>query len=165
MIDFTYISFIRNGVSCKQLNLLSRKSRELWLNTPGYSAEYLCEARSLIDVNEDYLRKNHLWTAFIRVDGKEQLFGFFSFKFREDKQLILDHFWVAAAFIGKGLGQIMFKKVLKICQERKWLSFRICSDVPAEKFYLKMGARRIGEIKSKIPNGPTFPEMEYIVGS
>jgi hypothetical protein len=46
-------------------------------------------------------------------------------------------------------------------KEIGWTRFTIASDPYAVGFYLKMGARRIGERESKIKKGFSLPLLEF----
>lgn len=69
---------------------------------------------------------------------------------------VLEHFWVAPAYMGRGAGRRMFAHAAERLRTDGATALRIESDPNAEAFYLKMGARRVGEVPST-PAGRTLP--------
>ena len=157
------IRFKQNGASCFELNALSSRSRTVWAGTPGYFDGYLEQSRYLIEIDDAYLISNWVWVGLITIDGKEVVFGFFGLKIRDDQEKVLDHFWIEPTYMHRGLGRLLFEKALEVMRELGWGRFLIYADPPAEGFYLKMGATRIGEVPSRIEGGPIFPAMEMKV--
>lgn len=77
----------------------------------------------------------------------------------------LEDCFVAPQHIGKGYGKILFDDVIvklkdKTKNTHDRASLRIMSDPNAEGFYLQMGAIKIGEEPTKIPDR-MFPILEY----
>jgi GNAT superfamily N-acetyltransferase len=68
----------------------------------------------------------------------------------------LEHFWVAPAHIGTGVGRRLFAHLTDRLRAEGVTTLRIESDPNAEGFYLKAGARRVGEVPST-PPGRTLP--------
>lgn len=148
--------------SYPDLNRLSLQSRNVWAGTPGYFEGYLEQSRNLIDITSDYIQKNIVCVGYAGNLHK-QIFGFFAFKIEENQKKILDHFWIDPHFMKKGLGQKMFQQALYVAKLHQWDSFELYSDPPAEGFYLKMGAKKIGEVPSRISGGPIFPALKVEV--
>ena len=73
----------------------------------------------------------------------------------------LEHFWIAPARIGAGVGRTLFEHAVERCHaigvRRLWIN----ADPNAEGFYLRMGARRVGEVPST-PAGRTLPRLERL---
>src|SRR4051812_12082173 len=93
-----------NTTSYRELNALSYRSRGVWKGTPGYVDGYLEQSRCLIDLDEEYIRKNIVWAGFTQTAGKREMFGFFGLKIRDDQERILDHFWIEPHLMNRGLG-------------------------------------------------------------
>jgi GNAT superfamily N-acetyltransferase len=66
----------------------------------------------------------------------------------------LEHLWVAPESMRQGLGRELFVHATRTARARGASEIQIESDPNAEGFYLKMGARRVGEIKSTIAGEP-----------
>ena len=75
----------------------------------------------------------------------------------------LEHFWVAPERIGHGIGARMFEHAVATLQADDARVFRIASDPYAEGFYLRMGARRVGQWPST-PRGRTLPLLVFESG-
>src|SRR5947209_10067159 len=75
----------------------------------------------------------------------------------------LEHFWVLPAHIGRGVGARLFEHAVATLRADGVRELRIASDPYAEGFYLRMGARRVGEWPST-PRGRTLPLLVLEVG-
>ena len=141
-----------NPRDCQFLSELAFRSKSHW----PYSNEYLAASPPLIAIHEQYLK-----TAEVQIGrANDEVFGFFGLCFEPD-YVLLDHFWIEPKYMGLGLGRRMFHEVQKAVFQRSGNSrIRIYSDPPAEGFYLKMGATKIGEKPSRILGGPVFPVLE-----
>ncbi|MED1569155.1 GNAT family N-acetyltransferase [Bacillus paramycoides] len=68
--------------------------------------------------------------------------------------------------IGKGIGKLLWLHLLQQAKQLPIKEFTIDSDPYAEAFYLKMGAKRIGDIQSTVFSNRRLPllctEMEAI---
>jgi ribosomal protein S18 acetylase RimI-like enzyme len=75
----------------------------------------------------------------------------------------LEHLWVAPEHMGAGVGRRLLRHALDAIRASGGATLRIASDPNAEGFYLKMGARRIGELPSQ-PEGRSLPLLLLEVG-
>lgn len=71
---------------------------------------------------------------------------------------VLEHMWVAPSQIGSGLGSALFAHAIATLQDERSVTLRIESDPNAEGFYVKHGARRVGDVPST-PEGRTLPVL------
>lgn len=62
----------------------------------------------------------------------------------------LDHLWVLPEWMGKGIGRLLLAHALDRATELNIATIEIISDPNAEAFYLKAGAKKIGEVISTI---------------
>lgn len=69
---------------------------------------------------------------------------------------VLEHLWVAPTHIGTGIGRRLVAHATERLRAEGVRTVRIESDPNAEGFYVKMGARRVGEVAST-PAGRTLP--------
>jgi GNAT superfamily N-acetyltransferase len=74
----------------------------------------------------------------------------------------LEHLWVLPAHIGRGLGTRLLRHAVAALRADGAHALRIAADPNAEGFYLRMGARRVGEWPST-PRGRTLPLLEMEV--
>lgn len=70
--------------------------------------------------------------------------GYYSLIAHDDGLAELDLLFVADHAQGGGLGALLFRHMVKVAREHGFARVRIVSHPPAEAFYLRMGAQRIG---------------------
>jgi GNAT superfamily N-acetyltransferase len=75
----------------------------------------------------------------------------------------LDALWVHPAAIGTGIGRRLLAEVTSLARAGGATRLRIESDPNTEAFYLRMGARRVGETPS-VPAGRRLPLLELELG-
>jgi hypothetical protein len=73
----------------------------------------------------------------------------------------LEHLWIDPPLIGNALGRLLFKAACTLSRSLGWTSFQIVTDANAEGFYLKLGARRIGDFESEVMPGLFLPLLEF----
>ena len=154
-LDFDLI--IRDAAlsEAKYLSDLSSRSKAYW----PYDEEYLRQVALMTHVTENDILSWHFRIA--EVD--ENVLGF-SGVVSVKGEYMLDHLWIEPAYIGKGIGKALFKDAVKCAKKMGWTKFTIAADPYAEKFYLKQGAKRIGERESKIKPGFFLPLLEFNIG-
>lgn len=134
-----------------QLSDLSFRSKAHW----GYSEEFMEACRQDLTITPAYLSEAHV---FVAEDGGE-IKGFFGLE-REVDRCLLNYLFVLPAAIGQGYGRALWCKMMEVAKELGVRTVQIHSDPYAEPFYLSMGAKRIGEIKSTVFAGRMLPLME-----
>jgi GNAT superfamily N-acetyltransferase len=74
----------------------------------------------------------------------------------------LEHLWVVPESMRQGAGRELFIHATTIARTRGASELQIESDPNAEGFYLKMGARRVGEVSSLIGGEPrSLPRLIF----
>ena len=76
--------------------------------------------------------------------------GYYSLIAHDGGLAELDLLFVADHAQGGGLGALLFRHMVNVAREHGFTRVRIVSHPPAEPFYLRMGARRVG---SQPPQG------------
>ena len=132
------------------LSDLAIKSKGHW----GYSKEQLDGWRSDLRIGQTYIQEHIVRTIW----SDSELVGFFAIK--KGKTYALDHLWLLPKVIGKGIGVQAFQEIIKECEASGIDAFTIVSDPNAEGFYLKAGAKRIGEVEST-PKNRFLPTLRY----
>jgi GNAT superfamily N-acetyltransferase len=69
----------------------------------------------------------------------------------------LDDLWVEPGDIGTGVGAALFEAACEVARTLPADQLLIVADPNAEGFYLRMGARRIGEEASEVVDGRRLP--------
>ncbi len=123
----------------------------------GYSTEFLDAFMNKWGLTKEYMSENQVAI----LEENEIKCGIFSFNCGNRGAVELTVFFVNNQLIGKGIGKKLWKAASRYALEKKWEKFELISDPNAEKFYEKMGAKKIGEVES-FP-GRFVPLMEFIV--
>jgi GNAT superfamily N-acetyltransferase len=106
----------------------------------GYPERWISHWSESLTITPEFVRDNEVYSA---VSGVEPI-GFYAIT-GTGRALELEHLWVSPAWIGSGMGRLLFEHALKRAALRGAKSVEIEADPNAEGFYLKMGARRVGE--------------------
>lgn len=133
------------------LSGLAMRSKSYW----PYPLDYLEKCISVLQVTEDDILNWPVFVSEIKGEG----IGFFALK-PVNGENRLDHLWIDPRFIGKGIGNLLFKESIAAAKKIGWNYFRIVADPYAEPFYLKMGAKNIGAVQSTIKPGLFLPHLE-----
>jgi GNAT superfamily N-acetyltransferase len=106
-------------------------------------------------VTAEYIGKH---PTYLAVDGDGGLMGYYSlmidpatldhhgFELPE-----LDMLFVDNRMQGKGIGRLLIEHMLDLAKREGLTEVRVVSNPPAERFYLSVGAERIGTIPPKPP--------------
>ncbi len=113
----------------------------------GYPAQWLERWRPELAIAPEYIRDNWVIQC-VKFDppGPNEVVGFYGFS-NEATSLQLQHLWIEPGWIGHGFGRRLFEHAMETARLRGHKGFDIEADPNAEGFYLKMGARRVGEIR------------------
>lgn len=135
----------------RALTRLAYASKRFW----GYPEDWINLWRDQLTVSADYIKSQNV---FVAVRGTE-IVGMCALE-GSDNTRDVGHFWVAPQEMGQGIGRRLWEYLVDEARSQGVRLLRIGSDPGAEGFYLKMGARRIGEIPSK-PAGRKLPLLEF----
>ena len=138
------------------LSRIAMASKQSW----GYPDEWLEAWRADLTLSPDYVRERPVWVAevagttvgFLGLDRRAGIWH-------------LEHLWLLPAFIGKGLGRVLFAEAVRLAGAGGATELQIRSDPRAESFYLKMGAVRTGlevyQLLDKIPR--EVPHLSFAI--
>jgi catechol 2,3-dioxygenase-like lactoylglutathione lyase family enzyme/GNAT superfamily N-acetyltransferase len=135
----------------KVLSGLAMRSKSYW----PYTSDYLEKCIGVLHVTEEDILQ---WPVFV-AERKDEVLGFFALK-KVGGENRLDHLWIDPRFIGKGIGKLLFTESIDAAKKIGWSLFRIAADPYAEPFYLKMGAKNIGSVQSRIKPDLFLPHLE-----
>ncbi|MGI5458778.1 GNAT family N-acetyltransferase [Streptomyces sp. CA-249302] len=99
------------------------------------------EHASIIDgyrVDAEYIARHPVYLA---QDASERLLGFYSLVLQPPE---LDLAFVADDLQGAGVGRLLISHMLGQAREAGLAEVRVVSNPPAEGFYARMGAERVG---------------------
>ncbi len=152
------------------LTALAQMSKAHW----GYAEEDLARWRPELTFSVEELRRDDLEVRVARGDagaprgagdaeGGAPLGMYALERDREDPARVhLEHFWVDPRAMGAGVGRALFRDAERRARALGGRVLEIESDPRAEGFYLRMGARRVGEVAAPAAGAPgrVLPVLE-----
>lgn len=129
---------------------LARAAKAHW----GYPAEWLAMWRNDLAISAEAIEKHPTYVASIdgEVVGVCQILA-------GEVGAILEHVWVDPERHGVGVGRALVERALG---ETSGV-VAVVADPNAERFYLKLGASRVGDVPAPMPGAParTLPLLEW----
>ncbi|OQR56056.1 GNAT family N-acetyltransferase [Bacillus sp. CDB3] len=135
-----------------ELSELALNSKATW----NYSEEFILACKEDLTITEEYIKSNFVYI----LENDNTKVGFFSF-LRNDNAL--DFLYMHPRYKGEGYGKILWEFVIEQANELGLKSFTIDSDPNAKGYYLKMGAKLIGETPSTVFKDRLLPLLKYDV--
>ena len=105
-----------------------------------YPESWIQQWRDSLTITPEFVRNNAVYAA---VSGGEPC-AFYALC-SAGGELELDHLWVLPGWMGSGVGSLLFEHAMREAARRGASAVAIEADPNAEGFYLRMGARRVGE--------------------
>lgn len=136
-----------------ELSHIALTSKATW----NYSEEFILACKEDLTITEEYIKSNDVYV--LEKQGVE--IGFFSFQRKEETAL--DFLYLHPNYKGKGYGNILWKSVVEKAAELGIKRFTIDSDPNAKGYYMKMGAKLIGETPSTVFKDRALPLLQYDV--
>ena len=139
--------------SANELTLIAHISKRYW----GYPESSIREWENELTITKEFIQANQVFEI---VKSKKTV-GFYALD-DKDEGMSIEHFWILPEYIGNGLGTKLFQHAVKIAgsMSAKW--FEIVSDPNAEGFFVKMGAKRIGDLVTQLEGRPRrLPLFKY----
>ncbi|OII69930.1 GNAT family N-acetyltransferase [Streptomyces sp. CC77] len=96
-------------------------------------------------VTAEYIAQHRV---FVAVDASDQILGFYALVLEPPE---LDLAFVADEAQGLGIGRHLIGHMAVQAREAGAASVRVVAHPPAEKFYLRMGAKRVGTVAPSPP--------------
>ena len=106
----------------------------------GYPESWIQHWRDSLTITPEFVRNNAVYAA---VSGGEPC-AFYALT-SASSELELEHLWVLPGWIGSGVGRLLFEHAVREAARQGATAVAIEADPNAEGFYLRMGARRVGE--------------------
>lgn len=131
---------------------LAYRSKAYW----GYSKEFLDKCKDELTVTVPYMEMNPVYV----LEKNNKILAFYSITLNEKK---LEALFIDPEHIGKGLGKLLWLDLLSKAKQLNIEEFTFDSDPNAEAFYVKMGAKRIGETPSTVFPDRRLPLMSVTV--
>jgi GNAT superfamily N-acetyltransferase len=137
------------------LTALAVRSKAHW----GYDEAFMAGVMPELALSAERLEAS---TCFVAVLG-ETLAGYYVLALEDGEPTLCD-LWVDPPAMGQRVGAALVAHMRAEARARGWPVVRIVSDPNAEAFYLKVGARRVGSVASKVLVGRVLPVMEVESG-
>jgi GNAT superfamily N-acetyltransferase len=121
----------------------------------GYPEAWMDAWRDALTLTPEHVARWHVRVA----QAGDAIAGFHAVSVDGDAAA-LEHLWIDPPLIGSGLGRLLFDDAVRTAAEHGARELVIDSDPHAEGFYLRMGARRIGEVPADVDGAPrTLPRL------
>ena len=133
-----------NIIDDKILTLITKKSKAFW----GYSPEQIQEWDKNLTISQDYIKEHNVY----KLTVNNLIIGYYSYFFKDEKEIELDNLFILPEYIGKGLGKYLVLDFLNRIKDQKAERIILDSEPNAESFYSKMGFVKIGEFETSIKN-------------
>ncbi|MBS1789121.1 MAG: GNAT family N-acetyltransferase [Acidobacteria bacterium] len=111
----------------------------------GYPESWIEIWRDDLTITAEFIERNEVFAA---IENGE-LIGFYALV-KSEGRTELDHLWVLPEWVGKGIGRQLLAHAMDRASTSGTRQIEIVSDPNAEGFYLKAGAKRIGQVVSTI---------------
>lgn len=142
---------------CAALSALAMASKAHW----GYDDAFMAACREVLTVRPDRLANNVVEVA--EADG--ELVGFFELENGYGLGSV-EKLFVAPQWIGKGIGRLLWNRMIDLARAAGTPALEVESDPDAEPFYKAMGMRRVGDRPSEAIAGRRLPFLTgFVPGS
>ncbi|YAR63766.1 GNAT family N-acetyltransferase [Bacillus cytotoxicus] len=136
-----------------ELSKLALLSKATW----DYSTQFLATCKEDLTITEAYIKNNYVYV----LENAGVTIGFFHLYVK------IEIFLIFSIYIritrGKGMEKMLWKAVVEKAIELGITCFIIESDPNAKGYYMKMGAKLIGETPSTVLKGRSLPLLQYDV--
>ena len=108
-----------------------------------------------LTITPDFITTNEMYVA---ING-EEIAGCCALVM-SDSLAELEHMWIRPEHMGNGVGRALFDQIVERATTLNARVMELSADPNAEGFYQRMGATRIGELRSEIEGQPRIlPRM------
>lgn len=134
---------------------LSVRSKAFW----GYDDAFMRDAVDDLTLNPKHIESD---LVYLCEDG-DRVLGYYAFSIEDGPEMIA--LFVEPDFIGKGIGSNLWKHSLNVARDHGWNKFKVVADpFAAEKFYLRVGCKQVGEYQSPVRKDRKLPLLEFSLG-
>jgi len=133
------------------LTELAHAAKRYW----GYPENWIERWRQALTITPDFIANNEM---FVAISGDE-IVGCCALVI-SDSVAELEHMWIEPERMGTGVGRRLLLYAKDRAAKLKVSALELSADPNAEGFYQRMGATRIGEVRSEIEGQPrVLPRM------
>jgi GNAT superfamily N-acetyltransferase len=127
------------------LTAIAHAAKRHW----GYPENWIEHWKDELTITADFIAANEMYVA---VAG-EEIAGCCALVL-SDSQAELEHMWIRPERMGTGIGRALFQQIVERAKQLDAPGLELSADPNAEGFYQRMGATRIGEVRSEIAGQP-----------
>jgi GNAT superfamily N-acetyltransferase len=138
---------------CSEISELCFRSKAFW----GYDEGFMKACRNELLVSQDILTRQLCFLIFHNT----QMAGFYALNRMSPDTADLSYFFIDPIYIGQGYGKRLFLHACSTASNSGFHTLRIESDPFATGFYLKMGAKDVGQTPSKSIEARMLPLLEF----
>lgn len=136
------------------LTAIAQEAKAFW----GYPPAWLAAWSAALTIEPDWLRANMAYVAAER----EVAVGFVGVVAEAGGTWTLEHLWVRPGAMGQGVGRALLLRAQEIARAGGAVALELDADPFAESFYLRLGARRIGEVSAPVLGIPrALPRLRF----
>ncbi|HXC53395.1 MAG TPA: GNAT family N-acetyltransferase [Candidatus Limnocylindrales bacterium] len=130
----------------ESLSAVARESKAHW----GYPDETIESWHDDLTLTIGEL--DELVVQVATING--EIAGFYALMPSTGESWSLEHFWVLPQYMHRGVGRALLAHALTTAFDRNAAGVVVDADPNAENFYVRCGARRVGEISAPIAGDP-----------
>jgi GNAT superfamily N-acetyltransferase len=135
------------------LTEIAHEAKRHW----GYPESWIEHWQDDLTITPGFIANNEMYVA---VTG-EEVAGCCALVMSES-MAELEHMWIRPAHMGNGVGRALFSQIAERAAQLGVPGFELSADPNAEGFYERMGAQRIGDVRSEIDGQPRIlPRMYF----
>jgi GNAT superfamily N-acetyltransferase len=135
------------------LNAVIVRSKSYW----GYAPAVVEAYRAFLCLEPEFIERNPVYCA--EVDGITAGVSHFNAVGRAEIELF--HLFVDPAFIGQGIGKLLWRHAVDGSRSMGGTALVFDSDPHARPFYERLGAVVVGDHESTVVAGLRIPRMRY----
>lgn len=144
-------------VESEALTALAHAAKRHW----NYPDQWIDHWQHELTITHDFINNNEVFVA--TIDG--EIAGCCALVVSESLAE-LEHMWIDPEQMGHGIGRALFEHVQARAKELGALMLELSADPHAEKFYERMGAKRIGDLRADMfGEARVLPRMRVEFGS
>ena len=128
----------------KILTQITKKSKAYW----GYSEEQIEKWNDNLTISQNYIQTNSVFKLLIN----NTIIGYYSYINKQENTVKLDNLFILPYYIGKGFGKYLIQDFLIRMRDNNYKKVTLDSEPNAEKFYQKMGFKKIVQFETSIKN-------------
>lgn len=135
-----------------RLTAIALRSKAHW----GYDTAFMEACVAPLTVTAAIIESSPIFVA----EEAGRVLGFYGLTDLGD-DVDLAYMFVEPDFIGRGIGRSLWQHAIEMARVLGYCRLLVASDPYAERFYLAMGADRIGEEPSEVAEGRTLPLLAF----